>query len=133
LNLRKTSKEFQNSFLVSIEALRATISSQRPAVPFVPDTFVSSFVSSATQWNPTINQHIDWVRDQFLTAPDSAALFNILRSYRRSFTENGRYFTHGTPNDVREWVFPEDVYDPQKLNRIAKQFASNNLRQSRLC
>jgi hypothetical protein len=74
------------------------------------------------QWNPTINKHIEWVRNQFLTAPDSAALLAILRSYRWAFTENERHFTHGTPNDLREWVFPEDVYNPQKLNRIATQF-----------
>lgn len=74
------------------------------------------------QWNPAINKHIEWVRNQFLTAPDSSALLDILRSYRRGFAENGVHFTHGTPNEVREWVFPEDVYDPQKLNRIAEQF-----------
>lgn len=75
-----------------------------------------------TQWNPTINEHIEWVRNQFHAASDSTALLDILRSYQRAFVEHGRHFTHGTPNDVREWVFPEDVYDPKKLNRIAKQF-----------
>ena len=48
----------------------------------------------------------------------------IIRSFRGSFVENGHHFTHGTPDDVREWVFPEDVYNPEKLNRIAKQFAA---------
>jgi len=75
-----------------------------------------------TQWNPTINEHIKWVRNQFLAASDSATLLEILRSFRRSFVENRRHFTHGTPDDVREWVFPEDVYNPEKLNRIATQF-----------
>lgn len=73
-----------------------------------------------TQWNPTINEHIKWVRNQFFAAPDSATLLEILGSFRRTFVENGLHFTHGTPNDVREWIFPEDVYDTKKLNRIAK-------------
>ncbi len=77
-----------------------------------------------TQWNPVINKHIDWVRTQIRTAPDAALLLNTLRSYQRSFVENGRHFTHGTPSDVREWVFPEDVYDSTKLDRIADQFAN---------
>ena len=73
-------------------------------------------------WNPTINKHIEWVRNQIHFAPDASLLLDILGSYQRSFVENGRQFTHGTPNDVREWVFPEDVYNVRKLNRIAKQF-----------
>lgn len=75
-----------------------------------------------TEWNPTINQHIEWVRGQIRSAPDADDLFDILGSYRESHVENGRCFTHGTPNDVREWVFPEDIYDSRKLNRIAAQF-----------
>lgn len=75
-----------------------------------------------TKWNPTINEHIEWVRNQFRGAPDSTALLNILDSYRRALVDNGRHFTHGTPNDVREWVFPEDIYDSKKLDRIARQF-----------
>jgi diadenosine tetraphosphatase ApaH/serine/threonine PP2A family protein phosphatase len=74
------------------------------------------------QWNPTINHHIEWVRKQFRAASDSTALLAILASYRRAFVDHGRHFTHGTPNDVREWVFPEDVYNPTKLNRIAEHF-----------
>lgn len=86
------------------------------------DLDVAMLDHDPTLWNPTINNHIEWVRNQFLAAPDSTALLDILGSYRRTFIENGHHFTHGTPNDVREWVFPEDVYDPLKLNRIAKQF-----------
>ncbi len=75
-----------------------------------------------TQWNPTINDHIHWVRSQLLAAADSATLLQILASFRRSLVENGRHFTHGTPDNVREWIFPEDVYNVTKLNRIAQQF-----------
>ncbi len=75
-----------------------------------------------TTWSPAINEHIKWVRGQFLAAADSATLLEILGSFGRSFVENGRHFTHGTPDDVREWIFPEDVYDSKKLNRIAKHF-----------
>jgi diadenosine tetraphosphatase ApaH/serine/threonine PP2A family protein phosphatase len=75
-----------------------------------------------TQWNPTINEHIEWVRDQIHSAFDSATLLDTLRSFRRSFVENGCSFVHGSPGDLREWVFPEDVYDHKKLNRIAELF-----------
>lgn len=74
------------------------------------------------QWNAVINKHIEWLHNQFCLASDSAALFRILRSLRPAFAENGRLFVHGTPQDVREWIFPEDVYQVQKLNRIAEQF-----------
>jgi predicted phosphodiesterase len=75
-----------------------------------------------TQWSPTINEHIKGVRSQFLAAADSATLLEILGSFGRSFVESGRHFTHGTPDNVREWIFPEDVYNAKKLNRIAKHF-----------
>lgn len=75
-----------------------------------------------TQWPPIINEHIEWVRSQFRAASDSEVLLGILGSYCRAFVEHERHFAHGTPNDVREWVFPEDIYDLRKLNQIAKQF-----------
>jgi hypothetical protein len=74
------------------------------------------------QWNPTVNKHIEWVRDRFRSVPDSAMLLDVLGSYRHAFIENGRSYVHGTPDNVRERVFPEDVYNVQKLNRIADQF-----------
>lgn len=73
-------------------------------------------------WCPTINRQIEWVRNQFLTASDSVDLLKTLSSYRRAFIENDCHFTHGAPDDVREYIFPEDVYCPSKLDRIAKQF-----------
>lgn len=75
-----------------------------------------------THWNPVINRHIEWVRSQIHSANDVNFLLDTLRSYQRSFVENGRCFTHGTPASFREWIFPEDVYNSTKLNCIAAQF-----------
>lgn len=75
-----------------------------------------------TQWNSTLNRHIAWIRQQFEEASDAERLLEILNSYRTNIVKMGFYFCHATPLDVRDWLFPEDIYCPKKLNRIAAEF-----------
>ncbi len=79
--------------------------------------------SDESKWTPTLLEHIKWVRRQFEKEADSDLLFNLIRRYVTVHSEFGCQFTHGIPSDFREWVFPEDVHVPGKLNRIAKEFA----------
>ena len=81
------------------------------------DWDLAMFDHDATQWTPTINEHIEWIRNEFRAASDSAALLDTLSSFRRSLVEDGRHFTHGTARlRARVRLSRIDVYDPNKLN-----------------
>lgn len=73
-------------------------------------------------WSPEANHLIDWVRQEIDEASDSSLLLEILTGYDPRFQENGICYSHGTPHDPREWIFPEDVYNTRKMNRIATEF-----------
>ena len=73
-------------------------------------------------WHPTLNRHIEYVRDEFGRSSDSESLYATLRSYKHGHVESGVHFVHGTPHDRRDYVFPEDMYNTKKLNRIAERF-----------
>ena len=70
-------------------------------------------------WGPHLASHLTWLFGCFDAASDAELLKEILQSYRSSFQAAGCSFYHGSPRDVREWIFPEDVHQPQKLDRIA--------------
>jgi diadenosine tetraphosphatase ApaH/serine/threonine PP2A family protein phosphatase len=74
------------------------------------------------EWNPTLNRHIEYVRNEFGESSDADFLYATIRWYKHNYIESRIHFVHGTPRDKREWVFPEDTYTPKKLNRIAEQF-----------
>ncbi len=73
-------------------------------------------------WNSTLNRHIEYVRGEIQQAADSKLLLETIKSFLPFHVESGIHFVHGTPDNPREWIFPEDVYDSAKLNRIAGQF-----------
>ena len=77
-----------------------------------------------TQWNPTIGEHIQWVREEFSRDSDAENLMAAVRRFNSVHEQSGCLFTHGPPTDVRDFLFPEDIYNPNKLNRIASQFDS---------
>ena len=68
-------------------------------------------------WSPTLNIFIDRTRQRFVDATDSAALFRTLQSYRSEYACHGVLFFHGAPHNTRDWVFPEEVYCPSRLDR----------------
>ncbi|HBE71815.1 MAG TPA: phosphoesterase [Planctomycetaceae bacterium] len=74
------------------------------------------------KWSPTHNDHIKYIRSEFNDSDDADQLIGIIRSFKNDHIESSIHFAHGTPQDNREWVFPEDSYDPKKLNRIASRF-----------
>ena len=69
-------------------------------------------------WSPVLDDLIHNTRRQLLQSPDADSLFRILKSYRSEFALDDKYFFHGAPRDIRDWIFPEDIYDPSKLNRL---------------
>lgn len=74
------------------------------------------------KWNPTLSRHIENLRSEFQSDAESKSLMTTIESLLPQWIESGIHFTHATPHNIREWIFPEDTYDPKKLNRIAEQF-----------
>jgi predicted phosphodiesterase len=74
-------------------------------------------------FNPPAERAIFWTRSQ-LEAPDGdLALkerrWSFLAERPRTFRENGYLFVHGSArNPLNEYVFPEDVYNQRKMDRI---------------
>jgi predicted phosphodiesterase len=105
----------------SIQCLR--IASQWPVV-IAGDWDGSLVKHDPTQWSPTINRHIEWIRKQLSLASDADDLVAAARQFKTVHEQFGCIFTHGTPSNVRDFVFPEDIYSPKKLDRIASEFDS---------
>lgn len=60
-------------------------------------------------------QMLAWVQKQFAARPD---LLDFLRSGKFIFSSDNRTYFHGTPQSRSEYVVPEDIYVPRKLDRI---------------
>ncbi len=74
-------------------------------------------------FNSTAEQAIFWTRDQ-LESPqgspeDNARRWDFLGELPRNHRENGFLFVHGSArNPLNEYVFPEDIYNSRKMERI---------------
>lgn len=105
----------------SIECLR--VASQWPVV--IAGDWDGALVNhDPTKWNPTINEQIEWIRKQLSLASDADDLVYAARQFKTVHEQFGCTFTHGTPSDVRDFLFPEYIYNPTKLDRISTQFDS---------
>ncbi len=91
-------------------------------VVIVGDWDLAMLNLDASRWNPWARQHIEWISNQIRSAPDADDLSRILDSYHDVHVEGRWCFAHGTPTDPFEWIFPEHVYEPKKLDLIAEQF-----------
>ena len=74
-------------------------------------------------FNPSAERAIFWTRDQLESSPEPRqkreARWEFLSERPRSHKENGFLFVHGSArNPLNEYVFPEDVYNPRKMERI---------------
>ena len=74
-------------------------------------------------FNPGAERAIFWTRAQLESAPDSRAArekrWEFLADRPRSHRENGYLFVHGSArNPLNEYVFPEDIYNQRKMERI---------------
>jgi len=70
------------------------------------------------QWNPAINGYIERMRNRFDASPDVDLLNCTLESFGPEFTENGCWYFHGAPDNVRDWIFPEEIYCPARLDKF---------------
>ncbi|MHC4391028.1 MAG: metallophosphoesterase family protein [Planctomycetota bacterium] len=77
----------------------------------------------AVGFNPKAKMAIDWTRDQLndqnLPAEERNARWQFLSELNLTMKEDGFDFVHGSPRDpVREYIFPTDVLDQEKLRSI---------------
>lgn len=74
-------------------------------------------------FNPPAEKAIFWTRSQLESGdPNKQAQqqrWDFLAERPRSFKENGFLFVHGSArNPLNEYVFPEDIYNQRKMERI---------------
>ena len=74
-------------------------------------------------FNQPAEKAIFWTRDQLESGPDARSLrekrWEFLAERPRSHRENGYLFVHGSArNPLNEYVFPEDIYNQRKMERI---------------
>ncbi len=74
-------------------------------------------------FNPPAERAIFWTRSQLEAPTDARQLkekrWEFLAERPRSHRENGHLFVHGSArNPLNEYVFPEDIYNQRKMERI---------------
>jgi predicted phosphodiesterase len=74
-------------------------------------------------FNPPAERAIFWTRGQLETAGEKTESkekrWEFLADRPRVFKENGYLFVHGSArNPLNEYVFPEDIYNQRKMDRI---------------
>jgi predicted phosphodiesterase len=74
-------------------------------------------------FNPSAERAIFWTRAQLEAngngRPDMSKRWEFLAERPRTFRENGYLFVHGSArNPLNEYIFPEDVYNQRKMERI---------------
>ena len=74
-------------------------------------------------FNPPAQRAIFWTRAQLEAAVDNRQVrerrWEFLAERPRTFRENGFLFVHGSArNPLNEYVFPEDIYNQRKMERI---------------
>jgi diadenosine tetraphosphatase ApaH/serine/threonine PP2A family protein phosphatase len=71
--------------------------------------------------NSSANQALSWTRSTLQNADDLRAKerVNFLRNRPLRHFERDNLFVHDSPRHrVTDWLFPEDVYNPRKLDKI---------------
>jgi predicted phosphodiesterase len=74
-------------------------------------------------FNPPAERAIFWTRNQLEAAVDNRAArekrWEFLAERPRTFRENSFLYVHGSArNPLNEYVFPEDIYNQRKMERI---------------
>ena len=74
-------------------------------------------------FNGPAERAIFWTREQLEASPEGKSSkerrWEFLAERPRTFRENGLLFVHGSArNPLNEYVFPEDIYNQRKMERI---------------
>ena len=76
-----------------------------------------------TGFSPVAERAIFWTRSQLESSPESRQArekrWEFLAERPRSHREDGMLYVHGSArNPLNEYVFPEDIYNQRKMERI---------------
>lgn len=105
----------------SVECLRIV---SQWAIAIMGDWDMALVEHNPSEWNPAVNRHIEWMREHVSSDSQAEELYRAVGGFKRTLTERGYLFTHGTPDNMRDFLFPEELYSPAKLDRVAEQFGS---------
>lgn len=72
-------------------------------------------------WSTILLEQLNWVRGEI--ANDRSAQQILQQGRLRTLADDIAFF-HAMPNDFSDWIFPEDVFSPKKLDRVIDQSAS---------
>ncbi len=77
----------------------------------------------AQNFNPKARSAVDWTRDQFsLFSEDreeNARRWDLIGDLELTYEAGDVLYVHGSPRDpVSEYIYPRDIYRPQKLEAI---------------
>jgi len=72
-------------------------------------------------WSPFLLEQLRWVRDEIA---DDQSTQQIIKSGCLVKLIGDIAFFHAMPRDFSDWVIPEDVFFPEKLDRIVEESAS---------
>jgi len=67
------------------------------------------------EWPPSMLRKLAWVRKQFSPYPE---LLKFLRSGKQLHANEHKTYFHGTPQRRMDFIFPEDIYIPGKLDHV---------------
>lgn len=71
-----------------------------------------------------IDDHLAWVQKQLQDAYDGVSLTDAARGFSEVHNEINCTFAHSIPSDMRDFLFPDDIYNSGRLDRIATEFES---------
>lgn len=76
----------------------------------------------AGEWLPELREHLVWLRRQFIGSSDEVRLRIAMQGWPTTYLHRACLFSHTRPSDSTDFLFPEDVHNPEKLDGVAAEF-----------
>ncbi|MCC9606764.1 metallophosphatase family protein [Blastopirellula sp. JC732] len=71
-------------------------------------------------WLPNLFRRITLLRETILAEPDGERLLTWIAGRSDSHRCDSCLFVHGSPASCRDYLFPEDIYNSQKMDRFSQ-------------
>ncbi len=74
-------------------------------------------------WSGRVSKMMDRIRQRITQHKNGEAMMNFIANLPSAHTHGDALFVHGSPRDhLEEYVFPEDIYDAEKLSGVFANF-----------
>lgn len=73
-----------------------------------------------SHWVPPLYRQLTRLHDTIHAEPDGEELLAWITGWSDAHRTDGCLFVHGTPESCRDYLFPEDVYNAGKIERMAR-------------